>query len=99
MYKMMLFVRKSDDQNVEKHLRDFTLPILTELAGKEVRTAEVESSLLIEQKYKSFCEVAVDSKDEWDKLMASEKGKKLNKDLADNHRNIDIIFVKYDEEL
>ena len=55
--------------------------------------------MLIEQKYKSFCEVAVDSKDEWDKLMASEKGKKLNKDLADNHRNIDIIFVKYDEEL
>ncbi len=99
MYKMLLFVRKSDDQNVEKHFRDFTLPILNELTGKQIRTAEIESSLLVDQKYKLFCEVAVDSKDKWDKLMASEKGRKLNKDLADNHRSIDIIFVKYDEEL
>lgn len=99
MYKMLLFLRKSDDQNVEKHFRDFTLPILKELTGKEIRTAEVESSLLIEQKYNLFCESAVQSKDEWDKLMASETGRKLNKDLADNHRSIDIIFVKYDEDL
>lgn len=99
MYKMLMFLKKTDDKNIEKHFRDFTLPILRELTGKEIRTAKVESSLLIDQKYKFFCEVTVDSKYEWDKLMSAGEGKKLNKDLMDLHQSMDIIFVNYEEEI
>ena len=53
----------------------------------------MESSLLLEQKYIWFCEVTVDSRDKWNRLMASKEGKKLNKDLVDFHQAIDIIFV------
>lgn len=99
MYKMLLFIKKSDDPNILKHFGEFTLPILRELSGKEVKPAKVESSLLLEQKYTWFCEVAVDSRDEWNRLMASKEGKKLNKDLMDFHQSIDIIFVNDEEEL
>ena len=99
MYKMLLFIKKSDDPNIVKHFRDFTIPILNELSGKEIKPAKVESSLLLEQKYTWFCEVTVDSRDEWNRLMASKDGKKLNKDLMDFHQNIDIIFVNDEEEL
>ena len=98
MYKMLMFLKKTEDGNVEKHFRNFTLPILRELTGKELKAAKVESSLLIDKKYTYFCETAVDSKYEWDKLMASGEGKKLNKDLMDLHQNMDIIFVNYEEE-
>jgi uncharacterized protein (TIGR02118 family) len=99
MYKMLLFIKKSDDPNIIKHFRDFTVPILNELSGKEINPAKVESSLLLEQKYTWFCEVTVDSRDEWNRLMASKDGKKLNKDLMDFHQSIDIIFVNDEEEL
>ncbi len=99
MYKMLLFIKKSDDPNIIKHFRDFTVPILNEISRKEIKPAKVESSLLLEQKYTWFCEVTVDSRDEWNRLMASKEGKKLNKDLMDFHQNIDIIFVNDEEEL
>lgn len=99
MYKMLMFLKKSDDPNVIKHFNNFTVPILNKLSGKEIKVAKVESSLLLEQKYTLFCEINVNSKDEWDKMMATGEGKKLNKDLMDFHQSIDLIFVNYEEEL
>ena len=99
MYRMMMFIKKTDDNNTIKHFRDFTIPILKELSGIDVKPAKVESSLLLEQKYIWFCEVTVDSLDKWNSLMASKEGKKLNKDLMDFHQEIDIIFVNDEEEL
>jgi hypothetical protein len=99
MYQMLMFLKKSDDPSVLKHFRNFTLPILRELSGKEIRAAKVESSLLIERKYTWFCEVVVSSKEDWDRLMTTEAGRKLNKDLMDFHQSVDLIFVNYKEEL
>ncbi len=99
MYKMLMFLKYTDDQNILKHFKDFTIPVLRGLAGKDVKAAKVESSLLLEQKYTWYCEVAVDSKDEWDRMMTSKEGKKLNKDLMDFHKNIDLIFVNFEEEI
>ncbi|HKB87014.1 MAG TPA: EthD family reductase [Ignavibacteriaceae bacterium] len=99
MYKMLMFLKQSDDQNVLKHFRDFTLPVLRDLMGKDVKAAKVESSLLIEQKYTWYCEVAVNSKYEWDRMMTSKEGKRLNKDLMDFHQSIDLIFVNFEEEI
>ena len=95
MYKMLLFLHKTDEEGVETHFREFTLKYLSELAGTDVKTAEVESSLLLEQKYKLFCEIDAGSKEEWDKKMNSKAGKQLNKDLMDFHQFITVIFVNY----
>jgi hypothetical protein len=99
MYKMLIFLKKPDNPDFIKHFRDFTIPTLNNLTGNQTRAAKVESSLLIEQKYSWFCEVAVESKYEWDTLMTTGKGKNLHKDLMDFHRNADFIFVNYDEEI
>lgn len=99
MYKMLMFLKKANDQNVLNHIKNYTLPILKELSGKNIKTARVESSLLIEQKYSWFCEAAADSKNEWDRLMTTKEGKKFGEDLTDFHKSIDLIFVNYDEEL
>ena len=99
MYKMLMFLKRSDNPNVIRHFKNFTIPILNELNGEKIKIAKVESSLLLEQKYTWYCEIAVDSKEEWDMIMATKLGKKLNKDLMDFHQNVDIIFVNYSEEL
>ena len=99
MYKMLMFLKIANDQNVLNHFKNFTLPILNELSGENIKAARVESSLLIEQKYSWFCEAVVDSKNEWDRLMTMKEGKKFVKDLTDFHKSVDLIFVNYDEEL
>ena len=93
MYKMLMFLKRSDNPNVIRHFKNFTIPILNELNGEKIKIAKVESSLLLEQKYTWYCEIAVDSKEEWDMIMATKLGKKLNKDLMNFHQNIDTIFV------
>ena len=88
-----MFLKRSDNPNVIRHFKNFTIPILNELNGEKIKIAKVESSLLLEQKYTWYCEIAVDSKEEWDMIMATKLGKKLNKDLMNFHQNIDTIFV------
>lgn len=99
MYKMLMFLKKSDDPDFLNHFKNFTLPALRELSSKNVIAAKVESNLMIEQKYKWCCEVTVNSRLEWDKMMATKAGKELNKDLGDFHSSIDLLFVNHDEEL
>lgn len=99
MYKMLMFLKKSDDPNVLNHFKSFTIPALNKLSGENIKAAKVESSLLIEQKYNWFCEAVVGSKNEWDKLMTTKEGKIFGKDLTDFHKSVDLIFVNYDEEL
>ena len=95
MYKLLLFLHKTDNDEVISHFNDFTKKYLSELTGREIKIADVESSLLLDVKYSKFCEIAVDSKDTWDKLMDSKEGKLLNKDLMDFHQFITLIFVDF----
>jgi hypothetical protein len=99
MYKLLLFLKKSGDPDFLNHFKNFTLPALKELSGKNVTAAKVESNLMIEQKYNWCCEVTAESKQEWDRLMATKAGIEINKDLGDFNSNIDLLFVNYDEEL
>ena len=95
MYKLLLFLKKTDDKKILEHFEDFTLKHLSELAGKKIIAGKVESSLLLDTKYSHFCEVEVERKEEMDKLLNSKYGKELNKDLMNYHEFIDIIFVDY----
>ncbi len=98
MYKVLFFLHKTEDDQLLKHFKNFTLKYLTEITGKEVRLAKVESNLLLDEKYSYFCEIETNTKDEMDKLMNSKAGKLLNKDLMTFHDLITVISVNYTED-
>ena len=99
MYKALFFLHKTNEENFEEHFKQFTLKYIGEVIGEKIIAGKVESNLLLEQKYNLFCEVSAETKDEWDKLMNSPAGKKLNEDLSDFHQFITVIFINYNENL
>ncbi len=95
MYKLLLFLKKTDDEEVNEHFRNFTLKRISDVIGREIKTGDVESSLLLDVKYSKFCEASVESKDEWDNMMNTKAGRELNNDLMEFHSFVDLIFVDY----
>ncbi len=95
MHKMLLFLKKTDEDEIIEHFNNFTLKYLTDLSGKEIKAGKIESNLLLETKYTHFCEIEAESKDKMDELMSSGKGRILNKDLMDFHEFVDVIFVDF----
>ncbi len=98
MYKLLLFLKKTDNKEINNLFNEHTLKYLSELNGGKVEAGEVESNLLLETKYSKFCEVNVPSKEEWDKKMNSKTGREFNKHLMDFHQYITVIFVNYEDE-
>ncbi len=95
MYKLLLFLKKTADENILNHFKDYTVKYLAEIAKKEIKIAEVESNLLLDQKYSLYCDLEVESKDAWDSMMNTKEGRLLNKDLMEFHQNISAVFVNY----
>ena len=98
MYKLLIFLKKTDKEEIIDLFNNQTLKHLSDLVGEKIKTADIESNLLMETKYAKYCEVSVSSKDEWDKKMNSRAGKELNKHLMNMHQFIDLIFVNYPDE-
>jgi len=96
MYKQLFFLHKSEEDKALSHFNEAIIPLLMDISGKEIKLAEVESNLLIDQKYSFFCEVEFKSKDEMDRLMNSKSGKQLTKTLMDFHKMITVISINYD---
>lgn len=95
MYKLLIFIHKSKENNFLNFFRNSFLPLLTEIEGKEVKLAEVESNLLLDQKYSHFCELIANSKDEMDRKLNSSAGRSLSKLLMESHQNITVVTVNY----
>lgn len=99
MYKALFFLHKTKEEQIESHFREFTLKYIGNVLGKEIIAGKVESNLLLEQKYNLLCEASAETKDEWDKMMNSPAGRKLNEDLQEFHQFITIIFINYNDNL
>ena len=95
MYKLLLFLKKTDEKQVLEHFEEYTLKHLSELAGREIIVGKVESSLLLDTNYSHFCEFEVENKGKMDNVLNSKQGKELNKDLMNFHKFVDLIFVDY----
>ncbi len=98
MYKLLIFVHKSNENNFLNFFRNSFLPLLSEINGSEVKLAEVESNLLLDQKYSHFCELIAGDKNEMDSKLNSPAGKSLSKLLMESHRNLTVIAVNYKSE-
>ena len=96
MYKQLFFLHQSENDKALPHFNDVILAHLSELSGKHIKLAKVESNLLLDQKYSYFCEVEFESKDKMNEMMNSKAGKQLTKALMDFHQMITIIAINYD---
>lgn len=98
MYKLLIFIHKSKENNFLNFFRNSFLPLLSEINGTEVKLAEVESNLLLDQKYSHFCELTANDKNDMDNKLNSSAGRSLSKLLMESHRNITVISVNYISE-
>ena len=96
MYKQLFFLHKSENDKALPYFKDVILTHLSELSGKEISLARVESNLLLYQKFSYFCEVEYESKDKMNELMNSKIGKQLTKDLMNFHQMITMISINHD---
>jgi hypothetical protein len=97
MYKQLFFLHKSENDKALPHFKEVILKHLSEVSGKKVELASVESNLLLDQKYSYFCEVEFESKDKMNQLMNSKSGKQLTKDFMDFHQMITMISINYEK--
>jgi len=95
MYKQLFFLHKSENDKALPHFKDVILSHFSELSGKHIDLARVESNLLLDQKFSYFCEVEFESKDKMNELMNSKTGKQLTKNLMDFHQMITMISINY----
>lgn len=95
MYKQLFFLHKTEDDKALAHFREVIVKSLSELAGKEITLAKVDSNLLLDQKYSYVCEIEFESKDKMNELMNSKTGKQLNKALMDFYQLITVISINY----
>ena len=98
MYKLLLFLRKTNEKQILSHFQEITLENLSELAGKKVLPGKIESNLLTDTKYCYVCELEVNKKEEMDKLFNTKHGKELTRDLMNYHEYVDLIFVDYNTD-
>lgn len=96
MYKILIFLKKTEEEKVIDHFKNFILKYFSELTGKNLDIGLVESNPLLETKFTHFIEINFESKEKWEKLLGSEKGESLEQDLIDFHNFISIIFVNYE---
>ena len=96
MYKVLVFLKKTDDENVINHFKNFLVKYFSNLVGKDLPIGSVESNPLLEFRYSLFIELEYESKEKWEKLIGSEAGEELEKDLIEFHKYITIIFINYE---
>lgn len=96
MYKQLFFLHKSENDKALPHFQDVIITNLSEISGKQISLAKVESNLLLDQKYSYFCEVVFESKDKMNELMNTKNGKQLTKALMDYHKMVTVISINYD---
>lgn len=95
MFKQLFFLHKTKEDKAVAHFTEVIVKHLSDLSGKEIKIAKVESNLLLDQKYSYYCEIEFDSIDKMNELMNSKTGKQLNKDLMDFHNFITVISVNF----
>lgn len=96
MYKMLLLLKKTEDEFQEKIFEENIVNQLSEATGKKLLIGKVDSSLLLENEYLKFCEVNFASKDEMDELLASAKGKEFSKNFSQLAKLVTVILVNYE---
>lgn len=95
MYKILLMIKDSADDELVKTFRENVLIHLEKAAGKELLIGKIDGAKLNEEPYYKICEIEFPSKLEMDKTLASNDGKKFNRNLTSFFQHISIFFINY----
>ena len=98
MYKTIFFIHKSEDHSVKTAVAERVIPALNELFNKDIKTGNVESNLLNEEKFDIYFEVNCENKTEFDRQMNSPQGRNVNKDLAGIFNYVTIYSIDFNGE-
>lgn len=97
MYKILIFLKKSEDESVLVRFTSSTVPKLESLSGQKIKPAEIEGAVLSQEKFSMFCEASFEKKEELDMLMQTPEGKELNKDIAGFGGYISVFYANFGE--
>lgn len=95
MYKLLIFLKKTEDEEILNHFENVTASLVSELIGGNISVGKIENNLLLEERYSRLLEIEAESKVELDKKFNTKEGKALNKDLMSFQNNISIITINY----
>lgn len=99
MYKMLLFLKHTDDESVTLHFTNSTLPALGRLLNRELIASDIDGGKLTKEGFIKFCEASFASKEEMGRLMQSPAGKEFNKDLSGYHNFLSVFFTDVRESV
>lgn len=97
MYKILIFLKKTEDESVLVRFTNSTVPKFESLSGQKIKAAEIEGALLSQEKFIMFCEASFEKKEEMDRLMQTPEGKELNKDLAGFGGHVSVFYANFGE--
>ena len=98
MYKTIFFVHKSADESVKQAMSERVIPTLNELFKLKIDTGKVENNLLNEVNYDLFFEINCENKSEFDRLMNSQPGRNVSKELAGFFNDVTIYSIEFPEK-
>lgn len=80
MYKLILLLKKTDDNNPKSTFCELLPSKLKDFHNK-IFTGKVESSVLLDKQFEFYIEIVTNTKEEMDNLFASKDGKEINRIL------------------
>lgn len=98
MYRLMIFLKKTDNEPLVNHFKDVILKYLREMSGQDIELAKVEGSSFMEDKYRYYCEISADSKEDIDKMMVSPIGRKFTREITSFVNDIVMFYANYNTE-
>lgn len=97
MYKLVVMIKDSADDELIRTFRESVLIHLEKAAGQNLRIGKIDGAKLNEDPYYKICEFEFPSKLEMDKALASNDGKKFNRNLTSFFQHVSIFFIDYGE--
>lgn len=97
MYKMLLMIKDTADEELLNIFRENTLSHLEKAAGKKIQVGKIDGAKLNEEPYNKVYEITFESKHEMDKILASVEGRKFNRNITSFTQHISIFFVDYED--
>lgn len=97
MYKMLLMIKDTADDELLNIFRENTLSHLEKAAGKKIQIGIIDGAKLNEEPYNKVYEITFETKHEMDKILASVEGKKFNRNITSFTQHISIFFVDYED--
>ncbi len=98
MYRLMIFLKKTDNEPLVNHFKNVILKYLREMSGQDIALAKIEGSNFMEDKYLYYCEISAKLKEDIDKMMVSPTGRKFTREISSFVNDIVMFYANYDAE-